>query len=122
MPARLFRTLVARTRARTRYPAARKARTTADPTKPLAPVTSTRSWWVIEVDYRRERRSSQPTRCSQLALRIRVDDRRHHEPGEAEHRLENEHGGEKLERPGPDATADDVRIEHVLELVDDHEK
>src|SRR5215475_8070799 len=38
-PARLPRGLSGRTRARTRWPAAMSARATAEPTKPLAPVT-----------------------------------------------------------------------------------
>src|ERR1700686_1664456 len=41
-PARLVRGLDARTSARTGYPALMSARTTADPTKPVGPVTSTR--------------------------------------------------------------------------------
>src|SRR5207302_5031066 len=41
-PARLVRGLEARASTRTAYPALMSARTTADPTKPVAPVTSTR--------------------------------------------------------------------------------
>src|SRR5438445_6039487 len=47
-PARLPRGLAARTNARTEYPAARKARTIADPTNPVAPVTSTRPASLID--------------------------------------------------------------------------
>src|ERR1700675_4033821 len=55
-PARLVRGLEARTSTRTGYPALISARATADPTNPVAPVTSTRPTVTVSPDFGRIRR------------------------------------------------------------------